>query len=269
MPSALGVVLGGIIAARHGLSAICHMLGVTRECLLGHVVALGLPTPADTPLRKVASRNPWTPEQVRHLILLWPTNLYATSIAARVGRSAASVRYKARWLGLPGRGRSSLVRDVADGTLLPLLPPPPPPAPPPQKHRGGRKKLALRVGEDREYEVSEYREAGQRWFAGQHTVGIAQALGRRVSQTVNMCERIELPPRHHSRNQLTMDHDPNRRLEAFAGQQFVLRQCLAGGNWFCSTRNGARISKAARKTKAWKDRVGGIDEAGGGADSDD
>lgn len=248
-PSALGLFLGGIVAAEHGASAICHMLGLSLECLLAQVVALGLPTPADKPLRKAGSRNPWTPAQVQQLIVLWPTNLYATAIADRIGRSAASVRYKARWLGLPSRERASLVRDVPDGALLPLLPPPPPAAPAPVKHRGGRKKLALRVGEDREYEYVDYHEAGLRWFAGQHSVGIARDLGRRYSQTVNMCDRIELPPRHHSRNQLTMDYDPNRRLEAFAGQQFVLRQCLVGGNWFWSTKNGPRISKAARKTQ--------------------
>lgn len=266
VPSALGLLLGGIIAAEHGAYAICQMLGISLECLLAQVVALGLPTPADKPLRRTGSRNPWTPEQVQQLILLWPSNLYATCIAERIGRSAASVRYKARWLGLPGRERVSLVRDVPQEALLPLLPPLPAPGRAPVKHQGGRKKLALRVGEDRGYEVAEYKEAGLRWFSGQHTVGIAQALGRRYSQTVNMCDRIELPPRHHSRNQLTMDYDPNRRLEAFAGQQFVLRQCLAGGNWFWSTRHGPRISKAARKTKAWKDRVGGIDETETGND---
>ena len=67
-----------------------------------------------------------------------------------------------------------------------------------------------------------------------------------------------------------MDYDPNRRLEAFAQQQFVLRQCLSGGNWFWTTKNGPRISKATRNSKAWKDKMGGIDDAtGGGTGGDD
>lgn len=65
------------------------MLGLSLEYLLAQVVALGLPTPADKPLRKAGGRNPWTPAQVQQLIVLWPTNIYATAIADRIGRSAA------------------------------------------------------------------------------------------------------------------------------------------------------------------------------------
>ena len=266
-PSAVGLALGRVIAAGHGLRAICFLFGVTPEWLLGQVTALGLPAPADRPLRKSAGRNPWMPEQVQQLVQLWPSNLFATCIAARIGRTPASVRYKAKWLGLACRDRASLMRVVPEQAMLPLFPPAPPE---PVRHTGGRKKLALRVGQDREYTVEDFEQTGLRWLAGQHSNGIARDMDRRPKQVSNLADRIELPPRHSSRNQLTMDYDPKRRLEAFAQQQFVLRQCLAGGNWFWTTKNGPRISKATRNSKAWKDKTGGIDEgAEGGAGSDD
>lgn len=255
--SALGLALGGIIAAGHGLSAICFLFGVTPDWLLGQVDALGLATPSDRPLRKAAGSNLWTPEQVQQLVQLWPTNLYASYIAQRIGRTPASVRYKAKWLGLARRERASLVRAVPE-QQLPLFPPVPPP---PVEHRGGRKKAALRVGQDREYTVKEFEETGLRWFAGQHADGIAQDLNRRPKQVSNLAGRIELPPRHSSRNQLTMDYDPKRRLEEFARQEFVLRKCISGGNWFWGTKNGPRTSQATLKSKTRKEKEGGMDEA--------
>lgn len=264
--SALELALGGIIAAGHGLSAICFLFGVTPEWLLGQVVALSLPTPPDKPLRKAAGRNPWTPAQVQQLVQLWPTNLFATCIAQRIGRTPASVRYKAKWLGLAGRKRASLARTAPEQLLLPLLPPAPPG---PVEHRGGRKKVALRVDQDREYTVEEFEQTGLRWFAGQHADGIAQDLNRRPKQVSNLAGRIELPPRHSSRNQLTMDYDPKRRLEEFARQEFVLRKCMSGGNWFWGTKNGPRTSQATLKSKTRKEKEGGMDEvsvAGSGYD---
>lgn len=266
-PSGLGIALGRIIAAGHGLSTLCFLFGVTTGWVLAQVTALGLPTPADRPLRKAAGRNGWTPEQVQLLVQLWPTNLYATCIADRIGRSPASIRYKAKWLGLARRDRASLVRVVPEQAVLPLLPPAPPAS---VQHRGGRKKLALRVGQDRDYAVEELKETGLRWFAGQSSDGIAHDSNRRSKQVSNLASRIELPPRHGSRNQLTMDYDPKRRLAEFAQQQFVFRQCLAGGNWFWSTKNGPRISQAHRKSKAWKEKTGGMDDVpGGGTEGDD
>ena len=262
--SAAGFALGGIIAAGHGLSAICVLLGVTSEWLLAQAVGLGLATPIDRPLRKAAGRNAWTPEQVQLLVQLWPTNLYATCIADRIGRTPASVRYKAKWLGLARRGRASLVRVVAEQAVPPLFPPAP------VQHRGGRKKMALRVGQDRDIPIEEMKETGLRWFAGQSSDGIAHDFNRRSKQVSNLASRIELPPRHGSRNKLTMDYEPTRRLPEFANMEFVFRQCLCGGNWFWSTKNGPRISKAHRKSKAWKEKTGGMDDVpGGGTGGDD
>lgn len=258
--SALGLALGGMIVAGHGLSAICFLFGVTPDWLLGQVVALGLPTPLDRPLRKTAGRNPWTPEQVQQLVQLWPTNLFATCIAQRIGRTSASVRYKAKWLGLANRKRASLARTAPEQLLLPLLPPAPTMPPAPVERRGGRKKVALRVGQDREYTVCEFTETGLRWFAGQHADGIAQDLNRRPKQVSNLAGRIELPPRHSSRNQLTMDYDPKRRLEEFTRQEFVLRKCISGGNWFWGTKNGPRTSQSTLKSKTRKEKESGMDE---------
>lgn len=265
--SAASLALGGIIAAGHGLAAICSFLGTTPEWLLSQVVTLGLPTPIDRPLRKSSARHAWAPEQVQQLVQLWPSNLFATCIATRIGRTPASVRYKAKWLGLPRRDRASLVRVFPEQALLPLLPLAPAA---PVQHRGGRKKLALRVGQDRDYAVEEMKETGLRWFAGQSSDGIAHDFDRRSKQVSNLASRIELPPRHGSRNQLTMEYDSTRRLPEFAQQQFVFRQCLCGGNWFWSTKNGPRISKAHRKSKTWKEKTGGMDDVpGGGTGSDD
>lgn len=257
---AAAYVLRGMVAAGHGLQAVCLYLDAEPGWVLAEVAARGLPTPADLPLRRPGGRNPWTPEQVRELVRLWPSRLYATSIAARIGRTPASVRYKAKWLGLPTRSRASLVRAVPDQAELPLLPPPPPQV----QHRGGQKKLALRVGQDRPYTPDDFRQTGLRWFAGQHSDGIARDLDRRPKQIVNLADRLELPPRHGSRNKLSMDYDPKRRLEEFEGQQFVLRQCLSGGNFFWAPKNGPRIAKATRNSKSWKDKTSGIDDASAG-----
>jgi hypothetical protein len=102
--------LAGMVGAGHGLDALVYFLGLTREALLDRIVALGLKTPHDRPMRRLAGKRPWIASDVQQLLHLWVMGIRAVSIAEQLGRTPGSVRAKARRLGLPKRNRSHLVR---------------------------------------------------------------------------------------------------------------------------------------------------------------
>ena len=64
-------------------------------------------------MRKRSGKRPWTDDEVRLLIKLWTANLCTAAIAEKFGRSAGSVRSKARRLGLYRRSRCDLVKTIA------------------------------------------------------------------------------------------------------------------------------------------------------------
>ncbi len=108
-------VLAGMVAAGHGIEAICLYLGLTRTVLLEHVVRLGLATPHDRPMRKSGARG-WSVLDTMRLIAWRVAGVHPDTIGARLGRSANAVRAKARRLGLPVSDRKTL-RKLAPGTL--------------------------------------------------------------------------------------------------------------------------------------------------------
>ena len=115
--------------SRSGLvqEAICRLLLLTIETLIFHLVRLDLPIPSYRAMRKPSGKRPWTDDEVRLLIKLWTANLCTAAIGETLGRSAGSVRSKARRLGLLRRRRRDLVKTITttaheDETTAPLVP---------------------------------------------------------------------------------------------------------------------------------------------------
>ena len=102
-------VLAGMVAAGHGIEAICLYLDLSRAALDDHLVRLGLRTPHDRPLRKLGPRG-WSEIDTRRLIAWRVCGIHPETIGQRLGRSANAVRAKARRLGLPRPDRKSLQR---------------------------------------------------------------------------------------------------------------------------------------------------------------
>lgn len=171
--------------------------------------------------------------------MLWDTNLYATSIGEKIGRSAASVRYKAKWLGLAARDRSKLFGDMAAVK-----------APAPRDSRA--------------WTIGEGQELGDRHLRGLREKVTALHLGRTEGAIRSRADHIGLVGRHGEK--LTSVWDPNAPLlPKFKDQGWVYQPCLKDpdlwrwrptlkdGKW---DRNYKRISPAASKRKSYKDAQG-------------
>lgn len=238
--SVLDATLRALVAAGHGLAAIAFCFGVSPTWVLERVTALGTMTPHDRPMRRPSGKAPWTSEQIQQLILLWPTNLYATRIAENIGRTPASVRYKAKWLGLPARDRSTLVRTLKLPTTVAGLKPP--------RHP---------------WSIEDGHVVGFRYLRGQHTAGIAKFMGRSFNSVSSRACQIGLPGRHSLGDVLKMDHEPSDPvLEKFAKEDWVYRACnLIPENWFWAPRLGARTAPATKNSKLYKDRLSSGDNS--------
>ena len=121
----LDLLLSGMARAGHGVAALSFYLGLDEEEVRGRAASLGLPEPAEKPLRRSASAKPWSVWDVRLLIALWLDNVSAPSIAATLGRSPSSIHGKRRWLGLGVRERKRILeRPIAQcrATALPWKP---------------------------------------------------------------------------------------------------------------------------------------------------
>lgn len=103
-------VLKGMVAAGHGIEAICFFLGIARDALLDRIVGLDLPTPHERAMRRPYGKRPWAAISVQCLIGFWVSGARVVSIAGELDRSPGSVSSKARRLGLPKRDRSRLHR---------------------------------------------------------------------------------------------------------------------------------------------------------------
>ena len=106
-------VLCGMVRVGLVQEAICRFLLLTIETLSFHLVRLDLPTPSERAMRKPSGERPWTDDEVRLLIKLWAANLCTAAIGETLGRSAGSVRSKARRLGLYRRNPRDLVKTIA------------------------------------------------------------------------------------------------------------------------------------------------------------
>lgn len=109
-------LLTGMVEAGFGIPALCLYLTLSEPELLARVVALGLPTPHDRPIRRAGGRNPWTEAEIRQLIEWWGDGIRVSRIAEALGRSKSGIYAKKRRLGLPARDRKGLVdRDPVAG----------------------------------------------------------------------------------------------------------------------------------------------------------
>ncbi len=123
--STLDLLLSGMAGAGHGVAALSFYLGLDEAEVRERAASLGLAEPAEKPLRRPTSANPWSVWDVRLLIALWLDNVSAASIAATLGRSPSSIHGKRRWLGLGVRDRKRLQeRPIAQcrATALPWKP---------------------------------------------------------------------------------------------------------------------------------------------------
>ncbi len=229
-----------LLTAGHGLATIAFCFGIDPSWVLARVAALGLETPHTRPMRRPGGKNPWTSEQIQQLILLWPTNLYATCIAEKLGRTPASVRYKAKWLGLASRDRRALLRAVEPGVA-----PPSPRAP------------------RQDWTVPDGHVVGYRYLRAQHTAGIAKFMGRSFNSVSSRACQIGLPGRHSLGDLLKMEHDAaDPVLEKFAKDDWVYRACnLNPENWFWTPRLGPRTAPATKNSKMYKDRLASGDNS--------
>ena len=334
--SIFAALVPAIIGRGHGLRDLCFFFAMQAELLLDAIVRCGLPTPPDRPYRTYCRAGAWTPEQIRQLMICWPTGAYATVIAQRIGRSAGSVRYKAKWLGLPARPRSSLRREISEASLLPLMPaaaisnierdpadtecatmpaaapndPGPTteeaaqrpadaaaPAPvaiqavetvpvsepgemahsraiettaetsEPAEIRPAPASVPAAPAKPKRRKIARSREQdkllGDLWLRGVSSNAISSELGLDDFRLVEWRAYVlELPGRHFIRGRLRMSCDLNEpHIEPFRSQKWKFASCMVNGTPMWQTANGPRISKAAKQTKVYQDKVGSVDEA--------
>lgn len=238
-----------LVSQGHSVEALCFIFSVSVERLLSAIVRLGLPTPPTRSLRISRRANAWTAEQIQQLMMLWPTNLYASAIAERIGRTPASVRYKAKWLGLPTRKRSDLCRDVCASATHALVLFPTTPT------RSKRRPQFNRTW-DTDHLVGTYHLTGVDHEVTAETLGLTKRDVECIAWT------LELPPRHFKRGRLKMSFDPaSPHLKEFAPHKFTLRECMTNKNVrFWGPKNGSRIARASKRSKAYQDKVSSADE---------
>ena len=210
----------------HNADAVASFLGMLTVDLIARLYRLDLHIPhngsVSRKVRKNNARNAWQLAEIRQLIELREQNASTTLIADKLGRSAGSVRYKARWLGLPNlpRGKPTIG--------LPLFPNLEPASKP---RRKPRVRLAWR--EDH------FRMVIDRWLAYQRHEGIARDLGLTPAQVRSKTKTLGLPS-NRERGLLVMDYQPDTRQAAELRCRYLVRNCTETGQVFATTRNGSQ-----------------------------
>ena len=210
----------------HTPDAIASFLGMLTVDLIARLYRLDLHIPhsgsVSRKVRKNNARNAWQLAEIRQLIELREQNASTTLIADKLGRSAGSVRYKARWLGLPNLPRGKPT------TGLPLFPNLDPASKP---RRTPRVRLAWR--EDH------FRMVIDRWLAYQRHEGIARDLGLTPAQVRSKTKTLGLPS-NRERGLLVMDYRLDTRHAAELRGRYLVRTCTETGQVFATTRNGSQ-----------------------------
>lgn len=106
----LDPVLAAMIAKGHGLEALQCFLGVTIAFILERVVACGMATPHDHPLRRNTHPRAWPSSDLPPFIECWIANWDVGSMSDTFGRSRGGIYALIRRLGLPGRRRGDIRR---------------------------------------------------------------------------------------------------------------------------------------------------------------
>ena len=219
----------GIVEKGHGTEALCLFLDLQQVDLLARVVALDLYTPHNGAVRRTnAVRHAWQVVEIRQLVRLWEMNLSTGVIGTKLERSAASVRYKARWLGLPRRPRGSIVSDYAE---LPTKP---------------AKTKRTRWDNDLSMDVI------NRILAYQHYIAVARDLNLTPGQVRSKIKVLGLP-KNRDRKLLTMDYRPDSPEAKALRATHTIKYCKEWGRVFV-VQPGDRFSTcpAFRGTKERK-----------------
>lgn len=233
--SACEVLLPSLVASGFTVPALCELLSLAEEELRTMLDIRALPATGARGLRKSTTSGAWTVIQMQYLLVLWTTNLFATGIAAYIGRSAGSVRYKAKALGLPRRDRMALIGKVPR-LLPPLLPP---------THRP--------------WSWTDKKNLGEMQLRGVSTAVCAALLRRDFRATECEAGSIELPSRTFMRGRLKTVYRPEEpRLAQYT--TWVFRECIQSAIWFWGSKDGSRISKRCKRSKRYQNLVGGLDE---------
>ena len=210
----------------HTQDSIAAFLGILTIELVSHLYRLDLYTPHNGSIRRKVRKNntrsAWQLAEIRQLIELREQNVSSVAIADRLCRSVGSVRYKARWLGLP---RLSRDRHAAE---LPLFPNLEAASKPRRKPR-----VRLRWNEDH------LRMVIDRWLAYQRHEGIARDLGLTPAQVRSKTKNLGLPS-NRDRKLLVMDYRPDTRDAVELRSRYLIRNCIETGRVFATTRNGSQ-----------------------------
>ncbi len=112
----------GMVEKGHTPDAIASFLGILTIDLVSRLYRLDLHTPHNGSIRRKVRKNnarsAWQLAEIRQLVELREQNVSSVVIAEKLGRSVGSVRYKARWLGLPKLSRG---KHAAELPLFPNL----------------------------------------------------------------------------------------------------------------------------------------------------
>ena len=245
-------VLRGLVEQGHGLDAIATFLRVERREVLDWVIRLDLPTPHDRPMRRGSGAKAWVAGDYLRFIECWTGGWHAASIGKQFGRSAGAIWSKARWLGLPQRDRSKVLRaKVEPSTTLqtPLLP-----ALECQRFvvtaAGERLPIRKILKRCHVYWTPELdAELANRYWANQHYEAIAAEWGLSARSISSRACRLELPRRE--RCKLVTHYDPSMIDATIAEARYVRRECMFIRGWlFWGPKNGLRTSKRGQKLQA-------------------
>jgi len=245
-------VLRGMVEKGHGLVAISTFLQVGRETVLDWAVMLDLPTPHDRPMRQSTGAKAWVAGDYFRFIESWMSGWHAASIGEQFDRSAGAIWSKARWLGLPSRGRKTVFRptttsahEAQASALTPV-------------------KLELYVATSTGERLPIRKilkrghvfwtpeldaELANRYWANQHYEAIAAEWGLSARAIASRACRLELPRRE--RSKLITHYDPSVIAANIAQARYLRRECIAIRGWFFwGQKNGLRTSKRGQKIQA-------------------
>ena len=231
----------GLVRKGHGLEAICAFLGLMQIDLLARVYALALTTPHNGSVRrKNGIRNAWQLGEIRQLIELWEQNLSSASISAKLGRSASSIRSKARWLGLWRRRNCDLITDI-----LPVLAVVP----------DATKEVPAVVQKRLRWVDAIYLLVIDRFLAYQHYKGIAQDLDLTPAQVRSKIQALGLPP-DRERHLQSMDFQPDTPHAIALRGRFVNMRCPELNQIYVTPRKSRRrYCPAYYKTEQYRHRA--------------
>jgi len=216
----------GMVEKGHTPDAIASFLGMPTIDLVSRLYRLDLHTPHNGSIRRKVRKNnarsAWQLAEIRQLVELREQNVSSVVIAEKLGRSVGSVRYKARWLGLP---RLSRRKHAAELPLFPNL----------DTSGKPRRKPRIRLCWEEDY----LRMVIDRWLAYQRHEGIARDLDLTPGQVRSKIKSLGLPS-DRDRKLLVMDYRPDTRNAVELRGRYLIRNCAETGQVFATQRNGSQ-----------------------------